>query len=184
MRIGDFLLRPRPEEILREHGPHVRGLLYRLFGPDGDVEDLFQDVFVEVLRALPTFAGRAKLSTWIHRVALNVAYQEMRRRSVRRRVDVVATAESAHVAGDAHAERNQAAQRVHAALACLPPKQRLAVALHDLQGMTLREIADAAGLPLQTVATQVRAGRARLAQVLADLRDDAEHVEREREEVA
>lgn len=172
MRLGDLFMRQRHERIVREHGPRVRALLYRLFGGSADVEDLFQDVFVEVLRSLPTFAARAKLSTWIHRVALNVAYQEMRRRSLLNKHAIAASDENGPLHGDAQAARNQAARRVHVALASLPPKQRLAVALHDLQGMTLREIADATGLPLQTVATQVRAGRARLAQCLGDLRDE------------
>ena len=175
MGLTSFFLLPSPEEVVREHGPRVRALLIRMFG--ADVDDVFQNVFIEVLRSLPRFAGRSKLSTWIHRVALNVAYQEMRQRYLRERLTTIGTVDEndgADVLGDV--ARKQAAKRVRTALAALPPKQRLAVTLHDLEGLTLREIAADLGVPLQTVATRVRTGRARLADQLAELRGDAHAV--------
>ena len=143
----------------------------RLFGT-GDADDVFQNVFVEVIRSLPRFAGRSKLSTWIHRVALNVAYQEMRHRYQRDRVGTVDMNDTLPSSANVHddVQRQDAARRVRTALSALPPKQRMAVTLHDLEGMTLRAIADDLGVPLQTVATRVRAGRAALAETLAELR--------------
>lgn len=172
MGLKDFFIRPTPEELVREHGPRVRCLLLRIFGRGADVDDVFQNVFVEAMRTLPLFEGRSKLSTWIHRVTLNVAYQEMRQQYGRKRVVALedeheaTTAASADVFADV--AREQAARRVHAALHELPPKQRIAVTFHYFEGMSLRAIADELGLPLQTVASQVRYGRARLADALAE----------------
>jgi RNA polymerase sigma-70 factor (ECF subfamily) len=173
MGLSALFLRPSPEQLVREHGPRVRALLRRMFGPSADIDDVFQNVFVEAVRSLPRFEGRARASTWIHRIALNVAYQEMRSQYGRANV-IDRSADAEHVENAtlnvfAEVERKQAAERVHAALAVLPPKQRIAVTLHYFEGMALREIADQLGLPLQTVASQVRAGRAKLADVLAEL---------------
>lgn len=197
MGITELFLRPSLDDVIRDHGPRVHSLLRRMFGATPDVvDDVFQNVFVEVMRSLPRFQGRAKLSTWIHRVALNVAYQEMRQQYGRTRLtpfslesraphhhgaratrgddDDGGTADAdprADVEGNAL--RADAARRVHAALSSLPPKQRIAVTLHDLEGLTLKEIADDLGLPLQTVASRVRLGRAHLADALAELRGTA-----------
>lgn len=50
--------RPTPEQVVREHGPMVHRHLKRIFGPQADVDDAFQNVFIEVLRSLPKI-GRA-----------------------------------------------------------------------------------------------------------------------------
>lgn len=163
--------KPRPEDVVRDHGRHVARLLYRLFGPDADIEDVYQAVFVEVLRSLPAFKGTAKLSTWIHRITLNVAYQEMRmqyrERAVRSSDDpetVLATVPAAGCAFD----RADARRQLYDGLATLDAKKRIAVLLHDVEGYTLKEVGEQLGRPLQTVASQVRSGRAELARFMSD----------------
>ena len=47
-------MRPSPEQVVREHGPTVHRQLERIFGPHADVDDVFQNVFIEVLRSLPS----------------------------------------------------------------------------------------------------------------------------------
>lgn len=158
--------RPSPETVVREHGPAVHRHLLRIFGPRADVDDVFQNVFVEILRSLPGFQGKAQLSTWIRRITWNVAYQEMRL-SYRR--PQVATLDEAHLLAEPEgaetaAARRQAIGRLYQRLERLEPKLRMALVLHDIEGCTLKEVGEILGRPLQTVASQVRAARARLAQ--------------------
>lgn len=64
MALMDSLLgRPSPDAVVCEHGAYVMAVLRRTFGPKADVEDVYQAVFVEVLRALPAFRGSARLRT-------------------------------------------------------------------------------------------------------------------------
>lgn len=158
--------RPTPEQVVHDHSEDVLRLLRRMFGPSADVDDVFQAVFVEVIRSLPAFKGKAKLRTWIHRIALNVAYQEMRMRYREREVrstDDLDTLPLLDVEGERSFERAEQRRMLYAGLEELSPKKRLAVILHDIEGHTLKEIAEMTGRPLQTVASQVRAGRAELA---------------------
>ena len=155
-----------PAEVVRQHGPAVLSRLRRLFGVHTDIDDTFQQVMLEVVRGLPAFAGRSELATWIHRITLNVAYQRMRRSY--RTAGVVAldgVAEPQSDDEDAHSrlERAEAARLLHACLEMLSPKKRVAVVLHDLEGLTLKAIGEQLGAPLQTVASQLKAGRAELA---------------------
>ncbi len=159
--------RPSAEAVVREHGAEVHRLLRRIFGPTADIDDAYQSVFVEVIRSLPSFAGRARLSAWIRRITYNVAYHEMRLRY--RRPEAVDLEEAAPAAPALEAELDgrEAMRCLYEALAALDASQRLAVVLHDIEGLTLKEIAHETGRPLPTVASQLAAGRARLARAMS-----------------
>jgi RNA polymerase sigma-70 factor (ECF subfamily) len=173
MALIDRLLgRPTPEEVVREHGPAVLRQLRRMFGPRTDVDDVFQAVMVEVLRSLPTFAGRSQLKTWIHRITLNVAYQEMRLQYRERATTTLD--EATEPVSEENVETKlldqEALTLLYEGLGRLDPKKRMAVLLHDIEGLPLREISERVGRPLQTVNSQLRAGRAELAAFMAERR--------------
>jgi RNA polymerase sigma-70 factor (ECF subfamily) len=173
MALIDRLLgRPSPESIVREHGPMVIRQLRRIFGPSADVDDVFQAVFVEVLRSLPSFGGRSQLKTWIHRITLNVAYQEMRMQ-YRDRLNAPlehAPEPEAGVNLEAELIDKEALVHLYEGLEQLDPKKRMAIVLHDVEGLSLREISERVGRPLQTVNSQLRTGRAELAAFIAERR--------------
>jgi RNA polymerase sigma-70 factor (ECF subfamily) len=168
-----FFAPPAPERVVREHGPMVYRQLKRIFGPASDVDDVFQMVFVEILRSLPSFQGRARLSTWIRRITWNVAYQEMRAQYRKPQATLFEETEGTG-ALDRHPEEcveaREAMRRLYAGLQMLDAKQRIAVVLHDIEGHTLKEISKALGRPLQTIASQLHAGRARLCAWMRDER--------------
>ncbi len=155
------------DAVVRAHGPDVWRLLKRIFGQHADVDDTFQQVMLEVVRALPSFRGDSELSTWIHRITLNVAYQRMRRgyRGVEVDLDEAGVA-VADVDVEGQVADAQTARRLYESLEALPPKKRIAVVLHDVEGLTLKEIGERLGIPLQTVASQLHSGRAMLAEAL------------------
>ena len=155
----------RPEQVVRDHKDDVARQLKRIFGPSADIDDVFQAVFVEVIRSLPSFRGKSKLRTWIHRITLNVAYQEMRMQYREREVRSQADIELIAVGGDLETgyDETESRRMLYRGLEKLDPKKRIAVTLHDIEGYTLKEIGEQLGRPLQTVASQVRAGRAQLA---------------------
>lgn len=160
---------PSPAEVVKTYGPSVHRHLQRIFGPGADIDDVYQMTFVEILRALPSFEGRSKLSTWIRRITWNVAYQEMRTTYRHRRcIPLDHAPPPCESDGDAETEaaQRQALGRLYRGLEELDPKQRMAVVMHDIEGRTLREISETLGRPLQTVASQLRAGRKRLAEGL------------------
>jgi RNA polymerase sigma-70 factor (ECF subfamily) len=176
MALIDRLLgRPTPEEVVREQGPAVLRQLRRMFGPRADVDDVFQAVMVEVLRSLPTFAGRSQLKTWIHRITLNVAYQEMRLQYRERATTPLddATEPVSEENVETKLLDHEALTQLYEGLGRLDPKKRMAVLLHDIEGLPLREISERVGRPLQTVNSQLRAGRAELAAFLAERRRSA-----------
>jgi RNA polymerase sigma-70 factor, ECF subfamily len=171
MSLFDLFVRPDPAAVVRDHGADVLRHLKRIFGPSADVDDVYQQVFMEVLRALPSFQGRARLSTWIRRITWNVAYQEMRshyRQKSSTPFDESLPEMPAAPAPSLGLEERDAMRRVYDAIERLDPRLRVVVVLYDVEGCTLKEIGEALGRPLPTVASQLATGRARLAACLGE----------------
>jgi RNA polymerase sigma-70 factor (ECF subfamily) len=176
------------ESIVRRHGRRVLGLGLRLTGNRADAEDLAQDVFVRVLRALPSFRGEASLATWITRVTVNAA-RNRHRDGRRRGSDRTSSLDEPLCAGDSGAdavtradrlddpapspERQalsaETGRRLEAALARLAPEFREALVLREIEGLSYQEIATALEVEVGTVKSRIARARARLQDELADL---------------
>lgn len=159
---------PTPREVVEAHGPAVYAHLRRIFGPDADVDDVFQQVFEEVLKSLPRFQGRSKLRTWIYRITVNVAYQEMR---LQYRRPAAVPLDEAHEPEDPHdleadLDARAAKALLYDCLEELSPKLRMVVVLRDIEGKTLPEIAEQLGRPLPTVVSQSKTARTQLGRLV------------------
>jgi len=159
-------------ELYRMHRPHVARLVQRILGPDSEVEDVIQEAFLQVHRSLPSFHGTSLLSTWIHRVAVNVALQHIRRRRRQRSGPVVMTpdppeATTGEVAPEDDVLWRDRMRKLYAALEGLSPKKRAVFVLHEIEGMRAEEIAKVMGAPLVTVRTRLFYARKALYNALA-----------------
>ncbi len=143
----------------REKRP-VYATLFRILGPNPQIDDLLQDVFLSVFRGLHTFRGESSLSTWIDRCAVRKAFAYIRSERGRHPLELVAE----NVANnDPSAERRalarEATRRLYDTLKRLEPNQRLAFTLHAIDGRPIAEVAEL--MQASVVATKARAWRAR-----------------------
>lgn len=138
--------RAAQEELYRAHRRQVAANLYRVLGDRTDLDDLVQEVFVIAFRGLARFRGEARLSTWLYRICVNVALGRIRSRARRPppilRAEPVGeepgrSPETPHRA----LERRRARDRVYRALEQLPPKKRIVLYLHEIEGRSLKDIA-------------------------------------------
>ena len=166
--------RPTDEDAFRRlldaHGP----ALWRIAGAYArtrpDREDLYQEMLLQVWRALPSFRGEASERTWLTRIAFNVALGALRSRDARPVADAPAAVDAApDHAPDPHAaaDRRDALDRLFAAVRRLPEVDRALVVL-SLEERPHAEIADVLGLSLSNVAVRLHRARRRLADLLAD----------------
>ncbi|MBW2733681.1 MAG: sigma-70 family RNA polymerase sigma factor [Deltaproteobacteria bacterium] len=148
---GDFYRRYR-DDVLRT--------LYRVLGPNGEVEDALQDVFIEVFRSLPRFRGQSKISTWLYRVCVNVGLQRIRRK--RRRPEGYTSLKEDlpdHETPLRALERRDSSRQVYAILDTIAPKKRVVFILSDIVGMNAKEISDVVQSNALTVRTRLHYAR-------------------------
>jgi RNA polymerase sigma-70 factor (ECF subfamily) len=154
------------------YGGRVLATARRFAICESDAEDLTQDVFVALARALPTFRGDSMLSTFVYRVAVNVCLKWRQRQ----RPDAVALDTLALIATDTESPddalaRRELADRIDAALDQLTDDHRAVVVLHEFQGLTYAECAAALQIPVGTVKSRLYHAFQRLRPRLQDVVD-------------
>ena len=159
---GDERARARLVEALL---PRARNLVRFLVRGDAEVDDIVQDALVIVLERLATFRGEARLERWADGVVMRVTLHHLRRlrRRLRRFVSRPPDELEEESVVPAPALRSYAARReMIAALDRLPYKQRHALVLHHVLGMTVQEAAAELGVPQETLHSRLRVGMQRL----------------------
>ena len=134
----------------------VHHTLYRILGNNREIEDLVQDAFLEIFRALPSFRGDSTLTRWCQTIATRTAYLSISRRKPPS-VDLAMIEEI--LPGDANTHRlaqmREAARRLYAALERIDAKQRIAFALAVIDGLSLAEVAQLTETTVVAVKTRV-----------------------------
>lgn len=139
----------------------VRGHLYRLLGPDPEIDDLVQTVFARAFSALGTFKGSSALSTWLYRITTNTTHNLLRQRFRRNRVKSAfmwwLDGRGAHQGSrvDVRDEAERLLQR-------LAPDLREVFVLYHYEGLTLQEISQILDKPISTVGDRLTRARKRL----------------------
>lgn len=148
--------RAAQRELFMSQRASVHHALFRVLGSNRDLEDLLQDAFLEIFRALKSFRGDSTLSRWCQTIAMRTAYLAISRRRPAA-VDLALVEDS--LPGDAdtrrHAQVREAARRLYVALDRLDPKQRIAFALAVIDGRPLAEVAQMTESSLVAVKTRV-----------------------------
>jgi RNA polymerase sigma-70 factor (ECF subfamily) len=165
------------ETIVRQHWRKVFNVAYKFVGKHDEAEDLTQDIFLKIFKALSTFDRRANFQTWIVSISRNLCidhYRSVRkeRQTIAREVDAGDLQPASSDRGPyASAEHQDLRAMLRLALEGLPPTLRTAVVLRDLQELSYQEIADRLRLPEGTVKSRINRGRLELARQLKRLQD-------------
>ncbi len=150
--------------LYREQRTRVLATVRSVIGPSDEIEDVVQLVFIEVHRSLARFQGRSKLSTWIYRIAVNVALQHIRRKKRRRWLMLGQTGDETDRQANAwnselRIEDRQLLEHVYRAADRLSEKKRTVWILHELQGLTPDAIGEILEIPMNTVRSRLLAAR-------------------------
>jgi RNA polymerase sigma-70 factor (ECF subfamily) len=158
-------------EFVDIHSRMVGTVIWRAVGDQTVVADLAQETFMRAFRALPYFARRSKLSTWVCTIAHRVAIDHLRK--VRRYRDetplsAAKGSQSQTLDPEAVAVRDETTQLVQAALTRLPDKFRLPLVYAAIDGLDYETIAAMLELPVGTVKTHIFRGKSLLRDMIAE----------------
>ena len=156
-------------EIVRRHRDHLWAVALRTTGDPEDAADALQDALISAMRHVASFRGDAKLSTWLHRIVVNACLDRLRRRASHPTAALPDDDHAPATGRDEFADRDVAAD-VHAALATLPPDQRAAIVLVDIEGYPVDQVAAMLEVPAGTVKSRCARGRVKLVPLLVHLR--------------
>lgn len=146
-------------EFVARKLPRMTALACRLLGDPAAAEDVVQELFVRVWRQAPNWQpGAAKFDTWMHRVALNLCTDRLRKRREMPLPDDWDAPDPA-VAVDVAIQAEQQSDRVAHALAALAPRQREAIVLTYYQELSNRDAADLMGIQVDALESLLARGR-------------------------
>src|SRR5688572_6189631 len=145
------------ERLYHAHVGRVHALARRMAGPDA-ADEATQDVFVRTWQKLASFRGDAAFSTWLHRLAVNVIIERLRRGSLERsrRVD---DSTAAYDTAQARTSSPTLRMGLDAAIELLPPGARQVFVLYDVEGYSHPEIGNLLGISTGTSKTQLHRAR-------------------------
>ncbi len=151
-------------ELVRRHQTAIYRVCYRVLGNPEDAEDAAQEAFLRAYDRLATFESRSTFKTWMTRLAVNVSLNaRVRRKSSSPLLDVLRSNEPDP---EAQSIRSESVHELREALRLLPDGQRIAIVLHDLEGMPYKEIAEVLDVPPGTAKVWAFRGRERLRDLL------------------
>ena len=149
-------------ELVRRWERRIFALAYGILGSAEDARDATQETFFAAYRSLPGFRGEAKVSSWLHRIAVNQCITRQRRARVRPETGLEDEADFGRALATAPghspattAEARERCEAVRRAVNALPPELREVVLLKEFEELTFQEIADALEVPLSTVKSRL-----------------------------
>src|SRR5690348_9493431 len=150
-------------EIVRRWERRIFALAYGMLGREEDARDATQETFLAAFRNLRGFRGEAKVSSWLHRIAVNQCLTRQRRAKVRKESALEDSPESEFAAAVEESpasvvEGQQRTAAVRRALNGLPLELRQIVVMKEFEELTFREIAEALDVPLSTVKSRLYTG--------------------------
>ncbi len=157
-------------EIVRRWERRIFALAFGMLGREEDARDATQETFFAAYRNLRNFRGEARVSSWLHRIAVNQCLTRQRRAKVRNETDLPDDTELGNKGFFAHGaasparefENDERTHIVRRAVAALPPEIRQVVVMKEFEDLTFQEISDALALPLSTVKSRLYTGLSQL----------------------
>jgi RNA polymerase sigma-70 factor (ECF subfamily) len=173
------------ETVFHQYAPRVFTLACRLLGNPIDADDVTQDVFLQVVRKLPTFRGESAFSTWLYRITVNTALAFRRKRARRESHRTFSPLDAFADDGSHRAPvrrwlikpeqpvfDQEAHQVIDQAISKLPEKYRDVFVLADVEEIPLAEIATMIGLHLPAVKSRLHRARQLMQHLLAPYFED------------
>ena len=170
------------EQLVETYANRVYRLTIRITGSREDAEEATQDALWTAGRKIDTFKGESAFGSWLYRIAANAAYMKLRRRKAKAREIAIEEVLPALDDGGLHFEpmddwsprvddqalNGELREILDTAIAELPPDYRTALVLHDVEGLSNPDVAEALGISLPAVKSRVHRSRLYLRKRLSD----------------
>jgi len=167
------------EELMRRTQDKIYNLGIKFFGNKDDAADLLQETYIKVYESLPSFEGRSSFSTWLYRIATNFALMKLRKEKIKKvsieelkeltdgtknSIDFYDWSENPYL----HYKNEELKEILNEAINSLPPKYKTIFILHDIEGLSIQEVAKILSLSVPTIKTRIHRSRLYLREKLSE----------------
>ena len=159
------------QALVSQYSPAIYALAFRMLGYPEDAEDVTQETFLRAWKALPHWKAKANFSTWLHKIALNLCYDRLRKRREHLYANPPDIPDTSLLQPETIVLGNDVQIAIETALASLPPRQRAAIVLTALQGHSQKEAATIMKLSVSALESLLARARRGLKAKLAPLKD-------------
>jgi RNA polymerase sigma-70 factor, ECF subfamily len=175
LRTGD---RAEFARMLEKYSDPIYRLALRMTGDAQDAEDVLQETFIKAMRALPDFEGRSSLSTWLYRIGMNEALMLLRRRKNNLPLEPTDEADGSEgieprwledwcCQPETELMNGETRKFLDTAIEHLTPGLRAVFLLRDVQGLSVRDTAEALSITESAVKVRLLRARLRLREILS-----------------
>ncbi|MGI8495849.1 MAG: RNA polymerase sigma factor [Pyrinomonadaceae bacterium] len=165
-QLVEIAVRDDPEafgEIVKRWERKIFALCFGMLHVEEEARDAAQETFISAFKNLPRFRGEAKVSSWLHRIAVNQCLTKKRRAKVRGESslddenlgDKSSFTAPKPLSPSRSFEQNERLKLVRQAVSSLPPDLKQVIVMKEFEEMTFLEISEILGLPLSTVKSRV-----------------------------
>ena len=153
------------EELYNKYNQKVYSIAFNMLGTEADAMDAVQEIFIKVFKSIRSFRGNSAFSTWLYRVAVNVCYDELRKRNRLQTDSIEWFAENGHeLQSNLPLPEEQVISSVKAdelktAILSLKEDYRVVLILRDVIGLSYDAIAGILFLPVGTVKSRIARAR-------------------------
>lgn len=152
--------------LVQAHMPRVYATAQRMLKDRHEAEDVTQEAFIRAWKALPSWEPRARFSTWLHRVTLNLCYDRLRKRREETGADELPERIDQRLRPDEALEQRQKVDAIEAAIDALPERQKAALTLCSLQGFGNIEAAEIMEISVEALESLLSRARRKLKSTL------------------
>ncbi len=163
-------------QLVERYAVVIVNVAYRMVGDRNEAEDLAQETFIAAFKALPTFRGESRFSTWLYRIAVNKCRDWLRTNRQMQRIHDIDAEDMLNdrAVEDRTPERllsqQQVAAQLERAIQRLPPLYREAFVLKHIEGLSYEEMREILSVNADTLKMRVYKGRLQLSRELAELK--------------
>ncbi|GAB4339575.1 MAG: RNA polymerase sigma factor RpoE [Calditrichia bacterium] len=159
-------------EIVRKYQPQLFGVVQHILGKRGGAEDIVQEAFIRFYRNLANFRWESGVGTYLTRIAINLAYNEIRRKSRWLRVFSREDDQVHNISGENKTGYDDTAEIIQRAISRLPEDFQKVVILRLIEGYSVKETAEILDIPVGTVLSRLKRAQEKLKNKLAPILEE------------
>lgn len=156
------------EEIVSKYKPMMAKVIIGMVGNKEDAEDIGQEVFIRFFNSIHQYKADASLSTYLTRIAINLSLNELKKRKVKKVIQLEEKHDQFHTDNTSYKSRDQK-EVIDIALQQLDNKYKIIVVLRLMEGFSTKETANILKLPLGTVLSRLARGQEKLKEIITKI---------------